>query len=448
MKLTFNGAARVVTGSCYLIETGNEKILVECGMFQGTEEVSSLNYNSWKFDPKKITHVLLTHAHIDHSGLIPKLVKEGFTGKIMTTSATRDLCEIMFRDSAVVQSIQEKEDGKLPLYAESDSKKTMNFFDLVEYGKMYDVTPHIKTRFRDAGHILGSAIIEVFVEEGGKTKKITFSGDLGQKGIPIVNDPELIEDTDYLLIESTYGKRLHKGLKEKNEMLLGVIKHTFEKRGKLFIPSFAVERTQELLYRMKQFTLKGVMPKEPVFLDSPLAIRATDVFEKHYEVYDKETKATKKPFSFSALSYTMKPPQSKRLNNMPGPMIIIAGSGMCTAGRIQHHFRNGIDNQNNTVLFVGYQAEGTEGKQIKEGAKNIELFGQNFPIRAEIFSIDAFSGHADYNGLLGWVKGFKKKPKKVFIIHGEEESALSFKEKLEKIGLKAKVPKLYETVEL
>ncbi|MDD5182343.1 MAG: MBL fold metallo-hydrolase [Candidatus Nanoarchaeia archaeon] len=449
MKITFNGAVGRVTGSCYLVEAGNQKVIVECGMFQGLPEVQEMNYLPFNFNPKEISALILTHSHIDHCGLVPRLVNEGFTGKIWCTTATRDLCEIMLLDSAHVQGIKEREEeGGPQIYNELDVRKTMKHFRTTEYGDMCEIVPGITARFRDAGHILGSAIVELFAEENGKVKKIVFSGDLGPKNVPIVKDPEIIPDADYLVLESTYGDRLHRGFEQREEMLLGVIKHIFQKRGKLFIPSFAVERTQELLYRIRGFIEKGVLPNEKVYLDSPLAIKATGIFEKYFDLFDRDARAIRKPFHFSGLEYTRTVNQSKRLNNIHEPFIVIAGSGMCTAGRIQHHLRNGIDNHNNGVLFVGYQAEGTPGRAIKEGAKSVELFGEKHQIRAEIFSIDAFSGHADYHGLLEWVNGFKEKPRKIFLVHGEPKSAESLREKLEAHGYHAKVPKLHESFEL
>jgi len=448
MKLTFNGAVGMVTGSCYLIETKDQKILIECGMFQGTKDVTKHNYEGFKFSPSEIDHVLLTHAHIDHSGLLPKLVKEGFKGKIFCTKATHALCKIMLKDSAHVQESNAAETGEIPLYSQLDSKKALSKFKEINYGEQIQITQNIHARFRDAGHILGASIIEVFVEEDGKEKKITFSGDIGQKNTPIVRDPETIECTDYLVIESTYGDRLHKDVDKKNEQLAEVINHAYKKGGKLFIPSFAVERTQELLYRIRELLKENKIPQQNVYLDSPLAIGATDVFKRYREFYDVETKAVKNPFYFKGLRFTESANESKSLNRMRGPMIIIAGSGMCTAGRIIHHFNNGIDNPNNTILFVGYQVEGTLGKVIKEGAKEAEILKKRLPVKAEVFAIDSFSAHADYNELLEWIRSFEEKPKLVFVTHGEKKAASSFKKKIEKLGIKAKVPKIYETIEL
>lgn len=448
MKITFNGAARIVTGSCHLIETDNEKILVDCGLFQGIPEVSELNYNKFGFDPAGIDHVLLTHAHLDHCGLLPKLVKHGFRGKIWCTDATHDLSKIILHDSAYVQEEIAKDRNENPLYDGVDVKRTLKHFKSINYGKQYKITPNVQAIFRDAGHILGAAIIEVFVNEDNKKTKFVFSGDMGQKNIPIVKDPEIIEEADYIIIESTYGNRLHEDTDKKNEVLAAAINKAHEKGGKLFIPSFAVERTQELFYRIRELIEQKKIPVQDVYLDSPLAIHATEIFERHSECYDADMKKIKKPFSFPELKYTLKSNESKMLNKMNGPFIVIAGSGMCAGGRILHHFNNGIDDPKNTVLFVGYQAEGTLGREIIEGAKKIKLFRRMRSVTAEILKINSLSGHADYKELLEWVDEFKKKPQKIFVVHGEEESSLSMKEKLEAKGLSAHVPKIGESIEI
>lgn len=448
MKITFNGAARVVTGSCYLVENEDSKILVDCGMFQGTEDITALNYKKFKFDPREIDAVLLTHSHIDHSGLIPKLVREGFKGPIWCTQATNALCHIMLRDSANVQRINYKKEGQPPLYSRVDVRRTLKMFKSIEYGKELQVTDSIKARFRDAGHILGAAIIEVFVNDNGTEKKIVFSGDMGQNDIPIVRDKEEIENADYLLVESTYGDRLHKNLDKKNQKLADVINYTYKKGGKLFIPSFAVERTQEIIYRIRELLEQGLIPQQDVFLDSPLAMRATEIFERYTKFHDKETRAIKKPFYFKGLKFVTSVNESKAINRMDNPLIVIAGSGMCTSGRIIHHLNNGIDDSKNTILFVGYQAEETLGRQIKEGAKRIDIFDRSLPVEADVFAMESLSGHADYKGLIRWIKKIKKKPKKIFVVHGEEDSALAFKEKLEKLGYDAKVPELHEEIVL
>jgi metallo-beta-lactamase family protein len=445
MKITFNGAARIVTGSCYLIETNKTKILVDCGLFQGQEEMIKLNFRKFPFNPKEISHILLTHSHMDHCGLIPKLVKEGFNGKIWCTKATKDLCNIMLLDGANVQE-ETAVSKEAALYNESDAKKSMKRFLPIDYGQVYEITSGIKARFRDAGHILGAAIIEIFISEGGKTKKLVFSGDIGQRDMPLIRTTEAIDEADCLFIESTYGDRLHPDKDQRSKKLAEAVLRAYKKKGKLFIPCFAVQRTQELIYRLRGLLAKGIIPEQDVFLDSPLAIKSTEIFKKYIDYFNEETKHVKNPFYFKGLKFVGGVAESKKLNSMTGPMIIIAGSGMCTAGRIIHHLRNGIYNPKNTVLFVGYQADGTLGKKIKEGAKNIELFGETIPVKSEILSIESFSGHADYKELLFWVSLFKKMPKKIFVVHGEEQSSLALKEKLDGLGLNAEVPKMGDTI--
>ncbi len=459
MKVKFCGAAQIVTGSCFHLEVKGKQYLVDCGMFQGKKEVTKLNYEKFAFDPRKIDFVFLTHAHIDHSGLIPKLVSQGFKGKILATSATTDLCKIMLVDSAGIQESDIRRENnrrareglpaREPLYTIDDATKSIKHFRNIKYEKKYTVDDNVKVRYRDAGHIVGAAIIEVFVTEKGKEKKLVFSGDLGQWDIPIVKDPTFISEADYVFIESTYGDRLHTDKGKSEELLLKHIHDTYKRGGKLMIPSFAIERTQELLFAMHKFAKRKKMPKEKVFLDSPLAIKATKIFEKHTEVHDEEIKREMpKPFSFEGLEFTQQARDSMKINHYDLPAIIIAGSGMCTGGRIRHHFKHGLWDPKNTVLFVGYQAEGTLGRHILEGAKKVRMLGTEVVVKAKIAEIDSFSAHADYRELIKWLSGFKKKPIEVFIVHGEEDSTLAFKSKLEKKGYKCYIPKLNQVVKL
>lgn len=459
MKITFCGAAKIVTGSCYLIEAGKEKVLVDCGMFQGTKDITRINYEPFRFNPKQISYLFLTHAHIDHSGLIPKLVKEGFKGKIIATPATIDLCKIMLEDSANVQLSETKMENKRrkkqgqearnPLYKVEDAKNSFPLFKKIDYNEMQEITKSIKARYRDAGHIIGSGIIELSISEAGKETKLVFSGDLGQWNAPIVNDPVLIDYADYVFIESTYGNREHEDIGIRDELLLEYSKEAFKKGGKLFIPSFAIERTQELLYSFNKLIKNGKFPDEKIFLDSPLAIKATEVFKSHPECFDEEAlHKYRNPFNFPNLIYTKSVEESKKLNNYIKPCIIIAGSGMCTGGRIRHHFRNGIWDTKNTLLFVGYQAEGTLGRYILEGAKKIRMMGMEVEVNADIRKINSFSAHADYRDLLKWADGFKRIPKKVFIVHGEEAAAKSLKLKLELKEFKCHIPGLGEKIEI
>ena len=459
MKLQFVGAAKIVTGSCYWIRVGRKQFLVDCGMFQGRKQTTALNYKPFPFDPKKIDFVFLTHAHIDHSGLIPKLKKEGFKGKIYTTKATADLCKIMLEDSGHVHEMENEHENRrrqregqplrVPLYTVRDARDCFSSFKGVDYDVCVKADKNIQVIFKDAGHIMGSAILEVFIKEGNEDKKLVFSGDLGQWDVPIVRDPTLIEDADYVFVESTYGDRLHEDVVNRNDKLLEIAKETFERGGKLFIPSFAIERTQEILYAMKKMIKKGVFPKEKVFLNSPLAIKATEIFRKHTEVYDKEALAQHGDvFKFPALTYTLSTQESIKLNQYQGPCIIIARSGMLTGGRMKHHLKNGLWDEKNTLLFVGYQAKGTLGRIILEGAKKVRMLGATVAVNASIKKINGFSAHADYKDLIRWMKGFVKKPRKVFVIHGEAKSSLALKTKLDKMGFKCQVPNLRQEVNI
>lgn len=459
MKIHIFGAAKVVTGSCYLIETEKSKVLVDCGMFQGPKEITKLNYEPFRFNPKEVSDVILTHAHLDHSGLLPKLIRYGFNGKIWSTGATKDLTEVVLKDTVHIQyddlrdinRVREKH-GLPPLkelYFVEDVEKTINSFKTVPYDEMIRITDDISIRLRDAGHILGSASIEMFIEENGKTKKVVFSGDIGQWNVPIIKDPTLIESADYVFIESTYGNRLHEDVPLREQLLLDAILTTFERNGKLIIPSFAIERTQELLYYFHRFLNQNKFPEEEVFVDSPLAIRAIEVFKKHTECYDKEAlNEFKSIFGFPNLRLVHSKNESKKLNDYEESAIIIAGSGMCTGGRIVHHLRHQLWKKENMVLFVGYQAEGTLGREILEGKEEVEILGENVKVNAEVRKIESFSAHADLRELVKWINGFKEKPNRVFITHGEEEAVNALKKQLTNFGFDCHVPSLNEVIEL
>lgn len=459
MKLTFCGAAKVVTGSCYFIETDESKFLVDCGMFQGPKELMKLNYEPFLFNPKEIDFVLLTHSHIDHCGLIPKLYKEWFTGKIYTTSATIDICDIILEDSATIQEknlIEENkrrkknhEEPRLPMYTVDDAKACIKLFSPVEYRKIITITDKIEARFQDAGHILWSSSIELFVTEWDVKKKLVFSWDIGQRDTPIVQDPTLIAETDYLFMESTYGDRRHEDIAGKKELLIKYINETYNKWGKLLIPSFSVERTQELIYFFNIIIKEKKFPAEKIYLDSPLSIKATEIFKKHTEVFDDEA-LHKYPnaFDFPELICTQSVEDSEELDTFNDPCIIIAGNGMCTAGRIMQHLKHGLWNKNNMVLFVGYQAEGTTGRHILEWEKKIRMMREMITVHADIEKINGFSGHADSEQLMRRAKGFNKAPKKTFIIHGEWNAQTTLKWKLEEIGFTCTIPSLKDQVEL
>jgi metallo-beta-lactamase family protein len=459
MKLTFNGAAGMVTGSNYLLEAGGLRILVDCGMFQGPKELVRNNYKKFPFDPRKISCLLLTHAHIDHCGLIPKLVRDGFRGAIYATPPTVDLAKIMLEDSASVnkeETIQEnrrrQREGlppRKPLYTHEDVKHCLHFFHKLQYGRVQALNNNVRIRLRNAGHILGSAVIEISVNEHGKKSRIVFSGDLGQGGTPIVEDPDPIEEADYVLVESTYGNRKRGHVSTRQNLLQKEVLDTYRRGGILMIPSFAVERTQEIIYYLHRMHRDGHLPQEIVFLDSPLAIEATRVFNNHMEYFSPELKREfKAPFTFRKLKFLKTIEDSQTINDYRRPCIVIAGNGMCSAGRIKFHIKHHIWDPRNTLLFVGYQAEGTLGRIILDGAKKVHLMGMEVAVKAKISHIDSFSSHIEAEGILKWLSSIRKRPKKVFLVHGEEEAAGQLDSMLRKSGYRTHIPRIGETVEL
>ncbi|EOD00258.1 MBL fold metallo-hydrolase RNA specificity domain-containing protein [Caldisalinibacter kiritimatiensis] len=467
MKIKFLGASQVVTGSNYLITTDKYKILIDCGLFQGSKELERLNFEDFQFVPEEIDFLFLSHAHIDHSGRIPKLVKEGFNGKIVCTKATKDLCDIMLVDSGHIQETDAKwENNKRkragkpliePLYTAEDAVKSLNYFTTALYGQKIDINEDITVRFRDAGHILGSSIIELWITEKGKEIKIVFSGDLGMKDRPIIRDPEIIEDADYLIIESTYGDRLHEDVEVRAEKLVDIINKTVSRGGTVVIPSFAVGRTQELIYELNKYYEYNNNIEEfmriPIYIDSPMAVSATDTFRKNSDCFDEEAKKLilggDNPFEFTNLHYIRSQEESIKLNKSIYPKVIISASGMCTAGRVRHHLKYNLWKGRNSVIFVGYQAEGTLGRLLKDGVKRVKLLGEQVIVEAEIHSIEGFSAHADRDGLVDWLKGFKKLPSKVFVVHGEKEASHSFAETIsEKFKVETIVPNIGDVFEL
>ncbi|MDK2835547.1 MAG: metallo-beta-lactamase family protein [Thermosediminibacterales bacterium] len=464
MEIQFLGAAQTVTGSCHLIDTGSVKILLDCGMFQGSKALKERNYMDFPFTPADIDFVILSHAHIDHSGLLPKLVKHGFKGQIITTRATADLCSIMLPDSGHIQEMEvERKNRKLkragknllePIYTAQDAHETMQYFKGVDYDLLINLNENVLLRLRDAGHILGSAIIELFVKENGKTIKLVYTGDLGNKEQPIINNPTYIEEADYVIMESTYGSRLHKDVKNKLEKLRSIIKDTFRRGGNLVIPAFAVERTQDLLYYLNILEQEGELKGIDIVVDSPLAISATEIFRHSIQYYDEESrkyyiKNGKGPLSFPNLTFSRTADESRQLNERKTNTIIISASGMCDAGRIKHHLKHNLWREESTVLFVGYQAEGTLGRRILDGEKKVRIHGEEIAVKAKIEEIDGFSGHADQMILLEWIKSFKKPPKTVFIVHGEADSSKALSELINKeAGFKTIIPKYLESYTL
>lgn len=441
MDIQFCGAAKMVTGSNFLLTTDKYKILVDCGMFQGNEELERMNFKPFPYNPAEIDYLILSHAHIDHSGRIPKLIKDGFKGRIISTKPTFDLCKIMLMDSAKIQEADvEWENRKRqragekpiePLYTIEEAEISLKFFETYLYGQRIIVNEDIELMFRDAGHMLGSSIIELWIREKGDYLKIVFSGDLGMPNRPIINDPEYIDDADYLIIESTYGDRIHEEFNRSTEKLVEIINKTVIRGGTVIIPSFAVGRTQELIYKLNKYyeyneEIEEYM-KIPIYVDSPMAVMATEAFQANSSSFDDEAKGLilkgDNPFQFPNLRYVKDQKESMALNKYKFPKVIISSSGMATAGRIRHHLKHNLWDEKNSLVFVGYQAEGTLGRIILNGAKRVKILGEEVAVKAEIYDLEGFSGHADQIMLIDWIRKFKKKPERVFIVHGEEKSS-------------------------
>lgn len=455
MKITFLGATKTVTGSNFLVEAAGKKFLVDCGMYQGAAQDEWENSAPFAFSIEELDFMLLTHAHIDHSGRIPKLYKEGFRKKVYATKATCDLCSIMLPDSGHIQEmeiewknrkrIRKGLDPELPLYTAEEALKCLEIFTPIKYDEIIEIDENIHVRFNDAGHMLGSAIIEIWANEKGKTTKAVFTGDLGNNDIPLLSSPTMIEDADYLVMESTYGGRLHIKNEDKANLFLSIVSDTLDKEGTVVIPSFAVGRTQEILYELNQ--LKDIIKDEefrkkyetlmkaPVYVDSPLAISATEIFKDNMELFDDETqeliKSGDNPLEFPGLQFTKTAEESKELNEREESAIIISASGMCEVGRIKHHLKHNLWNPNSTILFVGYQAPGTLGRKIVEGAKTVKLFGEEVAVNARVEYIEGYSGHADQEWLLNFIYSFIKKPKTIFLVHGEPEGQILLKQKIQ-----------------
>ena len=448
VKVTFVGAAGEVTGSKHLIEFKDKKILLDCGLFQGKRSEAAKKNAEYPFDPAELDAVILSHAHIDHSGNLPMLAKKGFDAPIYATHATRDLCNYMLRDSAYIQEREaewlRKKKKKVVdhLYTLEDAEKALTMFHGVNYEQTFKVADGIVACFYDAGHILGSAVVHLIFhdEETNKTYTLGFTGDLGRYGLPLLRDPQLLPKCDTLITETTYGDRFHGALIDIEQKLEDIVNGVCKKGGKLIIPAFSLERTQEIVYYLNILHKDGKIPEIPIYVDSPLSGNVTEVFRGHPECFDKETydeflNQGDDPFGFGALKYIRDVGDSKALNEKPGPMIIISASGMCEHGRIVHHLKNNISNHKNSVLFIGYQGQHTLGRKIRDGESSVSIFGDPYRVKAEIFNIDAFSAHADRSDLLDYihkVKGIQK----IFLVHGEEESQTKFKSALEESGHK------------
>lgn len=463
----------MVTGSNFLVEGAGKKFLVDCGMYQGGDRDEMQNHEPFAYDVNEIDFMLLTHAHIDHSGRIPKLYKEGYRNPVITTKATRDLCSIMLPDSGHIQEQEiewrnrkRKREGKEPLpplYTAQDGIDTMEIFKPVNYDEIIEIDPNIYVRFNDAGHMLGSAIIEIWVKEDGKETKAVFTGDLGNNDIPLLSSPTMIETADYLVMESTYGGRLHMRNDDKANLFLNIVSETLDKGGTVVIPSFAVGRTQEILYELNNLkdTQEGedfkkkyaTLMKAPVYVDSPLAISATEIFKENANLFDEETQAViesgDNPLEFPGLQFTRTADESKALNEKNESSIIISASGMCEVGRIKHHLKHHLWDPNSTILFVGYQAPGTLGRRIVDGEKRVKIFGEEIAVNARIEYIEGYSGHADQEWLMNFVYSFITKPKHIFLVHGEPTGQEILKSKIvDEIGLPVTIPEYGQTYTL
>lgn len=452
MKIKFCGAAREVTGSRHLLEVNGKKILLDCGLFQGHRKEADEKNREFCVDPKEVDAIILSHAHIDHSGGIPFLVKNGFKGQIFSTFATRDLCNYMLMDSAYIQEKDaeylnkklEKKGGEIiePLYTTEDAVSALELFYGVSYEKAFVVTEGVVCSFYDAGHILGSALVHLVIHEKETDKRYTlaFTGDLGRKNLPILRDPQVLPPTDYLITESTYGDRFHESILDAGKRLAEVVTKTAKRGGKILIPAFSVERTQEIVYHLNQLWQEDKIPDMPIYVDSPLAANVTEVFVNHPECFDRRTFREfivnrKNPFGFGRLKYTRDVEESKALNSLAGPAIIISASGMCESGRILHHLKNNIEDPKNTIMIVGFMAANTLGRKIQEEQKMVNIFGESYQLRAEVCKMDAFSGHADRSDLLDYINKVEG-VKKIFLVHGEEEQAGKFKSYLNENGFK------------
>ena len=473
MKVTFLGATKTVTGSNFLVEGAGKKFLVDCGMYQGSAADEFENEAPFLFNVDEIDFMLLTHAHIDHSGRIPKLYNEGYRNEVIATKATCDLCSIMLPDSGHIQEMEAEWKNKKrerkgektipPIYTAEDAAKSLEIFRPVQYNEIVDIDENIKARFNDAGHMLGSSIIEVWITENGETKKIVFTGDLGNNDIPLLSPPTMISDADYLVMESTYGNRLHMRNDDKAEIFLNVVYETLEKGGTVVIPSFAVGRTQEILYELnrikdkkddEEFSKKyQKLMSVPVYVDSPLAISATEVFKENMNLFNEETQAIinegDNPLEFNGLKFTRTADESKALNASEESSIIISASGMCEVGRIKHHLKHHLWEPNSTILFVGYQAPGTLGRKLVDGEKKVKIFGEEIAVNARIEYIEGYSGHADQEWLMNFVYSFTTPPKHIFLVHGEPEGQIVLKQKLEdNTNIPITIPDYGETYEI
>jgi len=463
MNLSFHGADQGVTGSCHLVNCAGKQILIDCGMYQGGRELDEENHKAFGFDPVQVDFVLLTHAHLDHCGRLPLLAKRGFKGEIITTAASRELARLVMVDAAHLQEEEVKhrehrskhrakhKHTEEPLYTILDAFLALDYFGRVaEYGKPVQLAPGIRATFLDAGHILGSASVFLELEEAGQKRSVLFSGDLGNSGRPLLRDPAPPPHADVVVMETTYGDRLHKPFQPSVEEFYAAITDTFKRGGNVVIPTFALERAQELLFFLREGVEQNLLPQSmQVFLDSPMAISATEIFQRHSDCYDEETaklfRDGRDPFNLHGLHFTRDTPDSIAINSVGGGAVIMAGSGMCTGGRIRHHLQNNISREECSIVFVGFAASATLARRIIDGEKEVKIYGEKFTVQAKIYTINGFSAHADQVELLAWHKKIGN-PKRTFLVHGEQETMRQFSKKLE--GTTVEMPVLNESFTL
>jgi len=461
-RIKFLGGAGTVSGSKYLLDTGESGFLVDCGLFQGPKRLRLLNWENPPVSPESIDHVLLTHAHLDHAGMLPVFVREGFKGKIWATPVTAELCKISLLDAAHLQEEDarfankmkfSKHQPALPLYTTEDAMRVFPHLRALDYDQPKELAGGAKIRFLDAGHILGSAIVDITVPDGHQPVRLVFSGDLGRYDALILRDPAAVDQADYLLVESTYGNREHPP-EDPVEELRSIIVDTAKRGGMLIIPSFAVGRTQTLLYLLRDMRLRGLIPDLPIFVDSPMAQRVTDVFCRHIDIFDEEAKAVFNktgvcPILSPNLKFVQSKEESQKINDIRYPVIIVSASGMATGGRVLHHLKFRLPDPRNTVLFVGHQAVGTRGQLLRDGARTIKIHGEMVPVRAQIRTIEAFSGHADSGEILRWLGAFKAPPKMTFIVHGEPDASKALADDIHRsLGWKTHIPEHLESYNL
>lgn len=463
MKIKFLGAAQTVTGSCYVIETGSIRFAIDCGMHQGSDQIEKRNWDVAPYDPAHIAFFIITHAHIDHSGLLPRMTQHGFSGPIYTTEPTGDLLKILLLDSAHIQEVEAAGKNKrmqrsglrsdaIPLYTAKDAEAVIPFIKPLKYDETFEPAGGIRVCFKDAGHILGAAIVELFVDEGGQTTKLVFSGDIGRPHQLLMKDPSPVREADYLFMESTYGNRNHKGEEESLEELACAIQHSYRNKEKVIIPAFAVERTQEILYSLHLLYRDGRMPKDmPIYLDSPLAIKATDIFRRFSSYLDSETQNLLKngedPLGLPNLRLSTSTEDSIRINETREASIVISASGMANAGRIKHHLRHNLWRPGASIVFVGFQAEGTPGRKIVDGASKVRIFNEEIAVAAKVFTINGFSAHAGQDQLLDWLSDFKTNGMQVFLVHGELSAQKHLASLIkDKFGINVGIPEYQEEI--